>query len=63
VPTLITVGRFDEIVPAISESMHKRIPGSELVIFEESAHSAHAEEADRYAGVLRDFFRRTEANA
>jgi proline iminopeptidase len=63
VPTLITVGRYDEIVPAISQNMHKRIPGSELVIFEESAHSAHAEEAEKYAGVLRDFLRRAEAKA
>ena len=63
VPTLITVGRHDEIVPAISESMHERIPGSELVIFEDSAHSAHAEEAEKYAQVLRDFLRRVESNA
>lgn len=63
VPTLITVGRYDEIVPAISESMHKRIAGSELVIFEESAHSAHAEEAEKYAAVLGDFLRRAEAKA
>jgi proline-specific peptidase len=61
VPTLITVGRYDEIVPAISEEMHKKIRGSELVIFENSAHSAHAEEADKYAAVLRDFLRRAES--
>lgn len=61
VPTLITVGRYDEIVPAISESMHKRIAGSELVIFEDSAHSAHAEEAEKYASVLGDFLHRAES--
>ncbi|MEO8456706.1 MAG: proline iminopeptidase-family hydrolase [Chloroflexota bacterium] len=61
VPTLITVGRYDEIVPSISEAMHKRIKGSELVIFEDSAHSAHTEEAEKYAAVLRDFMRRAEA--
>jgi proline-specific peptidase len=63
VPTLITVGRYDEIVPAISEGMHRRIAGSELVIFENSAHSAHAEEAELYAQTLRDFLKRAEAAA
>jgi proline-specific peptidase len=59
-PTLITTGRYDEMVVPIGEMMHARIPNSELRIFEESSHSAHAEEPELYAQVLRDFFRSTE---
>jgi proline iminopeptidase len=60
VPTLITVGRYDEVIPSCAETMHRGIPGSELVLFEESSHSAHLEEPDRYLAVLRSFLTRTE---
>ncbi len=63
VPTLITCGRYDEVVPSCSETMQRGIPGAELVIFEESSHLAHFEEPDRYLGVLRDFLRRAETEA
>jgi L-proline amide hydrolase len=59
-PTLITSGRYDEATPAIAEVVHKGIAGSEWVIFEASAHCAHAEEADRYAQVLDRFLARVE---
>ena len=62
-PTLITTGRYDEMVVPIAEMMHASIPNSELRIFEDSSHCAHAEEPEPYAQVLRDFFRRTEAAA
>jgi proline-specific peptidase len=57
VPTLITVGRYDELTPACSEQIHERIPGSRLVVFEESAHWTHWDEADRYLQVVDDFLR------
>lgn len=57
-PTLITVGRHDELTPASSERIQGRIAGSELVVFEDSAHLAHWEERDRYMEVVRDFLRR-----
>lgn len=60
VPTLISVGRYDEIGPPAAEAMQERIPGAELVLFEESAHSAHFEEAEKYAATLRDFLARAE---
>lgn len=60
-PTLITVGRHDEIPPVCAETMRERIPGAELVVFEESGHCAHLEEPERYAATLRDFLRRAEA--
>ena len=57
VPTLITVGRHDELTPACSEQIHERIPGSRLVVFEESAHWTHWDEAERYLHVVDDFLR------
>jgi proline-specific peptidase len=61
VPTLVTSGRYDEATPAIAETVHHGIPGSEWVLFEHSSHMAHAEELDRYIQVLDDFLRRVEA--
>jgi proline iminopeptidase len=63
VPTLITCGRYDEVVPACSETMRRGIPGADLVIFEESAHMPHFEEPERYFAVLRGFLRRVEAES
>jgi proline-specific peptidase len=60
VPTLITAGRHDEIVPSCAETMHGRIAGSRLVVFEHSAHMAHVEETDAYLRVVADFHRDVE---
>jgi proline-specific peptidase len=59
-PTLITAGRYDGAAGGQEQLLHDGIPGSELVIFEESSHYAHAEESDRYLAVLDDFLRRVE---
>ncbi len=59
-PTLITGGCFDEMTPTCQETLHAGIPNSELVIFENSSHSAHAEEPELYLKTLRRFLRRTE---
>jgi proline-specific peptidase len=60
-PTLVTSGRYDEATPLIAETVHKGIPGSEWVIFENSGHCAHAEEPERYMQVLGEFLSRIEA--
>jgi proline-specific peptidase len=54
-PTLITVGRYDELTPTCAETLHRGIPNSRMVIFEQSAHLAHLEEPDRYRQVVADF--------
>jgi len=55
VPTLVTVGRYDEVTPRVAESIHRGIRGSKLVRFEKSAHLAMWEERSHYIGVVRDF--------
>lgn len=55
VPTLITVGRYDEITPACAETLREGIADSRLVLFENSAHLAHLEEGERYAQVVEEF--------
>jgi proline-specific peptidase len=60
VPTLITVGRYDEITPTCAETLHRGIPNSELHLFEQSAHCAHLEERDKFNALLRDFLHRVE---
>jgi L-proline amide hydrolase len=59
-PALVTSGRYDEATPWIAETVQKGIRGSEWVVFEESAHLAHAEEPERYMAVLADFLARVE---
>ena len=60
VPTLIMGGRHDEATPAITETVHRGIPGSEWVVFENSSHMPHLEETDRYMEVLTDFLDHVE---
>lgn len=60
VPTLFTCGRYDECTPAATEWYHSLLPGSEMIVFEHSAHMAHLEEPERYLAVLRDFLHRVE---
>jgi proline-specific peptidase len=57
VPTLIICGRYDEVVPACSETMHAGIAGSRLEVFENSSHHAHLEEPDRFFPLLIGFLR------
>lgn len=60
VPTLITVGRYDELTPACAQTLHAGLPKSELVIFENSSHTAHFEEGPRYMEVLSSFLQSVE---
>lgn len=60
-PVLLTNGRHDEATPAQVERIADRLPQAEWVLFEQSAHLAHAEEPDRYMAVVADFLARCEA--
>lgn len=61
VPTLISSGRHDECTPKLVEPLHAGIPGSEWVIFEESAHMPYLEEPERYLNVVEEFLENVEA--
>ena len=61
VPTLLTCGRYDEATPAATAWYQSLIPGSSMVVFEESAHLSHLEEVDRYMATMREFLHEAEA--
>lgn len=59
VPMLVTVGRYDWVVPvSCSETIAELAPNSELVIFEESGHSPQFEERELFQQTIRDFMHR-----
>jgi proline-specific peptidase len=60
-PVLITCGRHDEATPETVARFQESVPAAELVVFEESAHTAPLEEPDRYLEVVRGFLSRVEA--
>ncbi|MCX5239179.1 alpha/beta fold hydrolase [Streptomyces prunicolor] len=56
VPTLVLVGRHDVICGVRwAEELHELIPGSELVIFENSGHFGHLEEPEAFAKAVAAF--------
>jgi len=55
VPTLLVSGRFDEATPALQQTLLGGIEGSEWVVFEESSHTPHLEERERYMQVVGDW--------
>jgi proline-specific peptidase len=61
VPTLVLSGRYDEATPAIAETVHRGIPGSEWVMFEQSSHMAQAEEPDEILRIVSEFLDRVES--
>jgi L-proline amide hydrolase len=58
VPTLLVSGRYDEATPALQETLLNGIPNSEWVLFEESSHTPHVEERERYMQVVGDWLDR-----
>ncbi|HUR49309.1 MAG TPA: alpha/beta fold hydrolase, partial [Acidimicrobiales bacterium] len=61
VPTLLISGRYDEATPKHQEIMRDAIAGSEWVLLEESSHSTHLEDPERYRQALTDFLAKAEA--
>lgn len=55
VPTLITVGRYDEATPACAATLQQGIAGAQLHVFEQSAHMPHIEEPEQYLATLKLF--------
>lgn len=58
-PTLIANGDHDRMVPSVlSEDMHRRIPGSELVIYPDSGHGGVFQHHERFAPLAAAFLNR-----
>ena len=57
IPTLIVCGRYDEVIPACSETMHAGIRDSRLQIFEQSSHLCHMEEPEAFFPLLTEFLK------
>jgi len=55
VPTLITVGEYDEVTPSIAKIIKDNIEGSKMVVIPNSSHMAFYENPDYYFKVLIDF--------
>jgi pimeloyl-ACP methyl ester carboxylesterase len=60
VPTLVVGGRYDEATPVITETVHRCIPDSTWVIFENSSHMPHLEETEPFMETLTGFLDRVE---
>jgi proline iminopeptidase len=54
-PVLFTTGRYDEATPESVEHFQSLVPGSEIQIFENSAHMTMLDEPEAYAEAIRDF--------
>ncbi|MBZ6108273.1 alpha/beta fold hydrolase [Streptomyces althioticus] len=55
-PTLVVVGRHDVICgPRWAQELHTLIPGSQLVVLEDSGHLGHVEEREVFADAVRAF--------
>ncbi len=62
-PVLVHAGRYDRVCSIeAAEAMAAGIPGSELVVFEESAHMTFVEEPNRYLATTRAFLDRISAS-
>jgi proline iminopeptidase len=57
VPTLINCGDNDECAPSLSEEMHDKIAGSELVIFPQSGHMTFVDQPDLFIKAIKDFLK------
>jgi len=55
VPTLITCGRYDEVVPEVGEVLRNGISGSKMIVFEKSSHLTFWEEREAYMRAMREF--------
>jgi proline-specific peptidase len=60
VPTLVVVGRYGIVTPALSETLHRGIPRSRLVVFEQSAHFPYITETAPYLQTVERFLEEVE---
>jgi pimeloyl-ACP methyl ester carboxylesterase len=64
IPTLICWGRHDELLPVSgADDLRSRIPGGEVVIFEDSGHCPFIEETEKFNATVSEFVARVCAPA
>jgi len=56
VPTLITVGEFDEVTPNVAKQINQGIKNSKLVIFKGCSHLTMWEDRANYIKTIKEFF-------
>ena len=56
----ITVGKYDEITPKCSQTIHNGIKNSQMHIFQKSGHTAHLEEMEEYMEIVEKFITKNE---
>lgn len=58
-PTLVIVGRYDQVTPvSCSQEIAKGIASARLEIFERSGHSPSSDEPEKFQEVLLDFLKK-----
>ena len=55
IPTLITVGEYDEVTPNVANLIHSKIRDSEMVIFKNCSHLTMWEDREGYNRILERF--------
>jgi proline-specific peptidase len=55
VPTLVTCGRYGEIVPDCAQAISDAVTNSSLVVFEQSAHLPHLEQPEAFRSAVSEF--------
>lgn len=60
VPTLLTAGAQDQLrEPGYADELHRRVPGSEVILFDRCGHCPNVEHADAWNEAVLDFLART----
>jgi len=63
VPTLMTVGEFDEVGPALVKGFAAKVPGAKYVEFKDAAHLTSWDARDENVKVVREFLRAVDSTA
>jgi proline iminopeptidase len=57
-PTIVMTGRFDiNVAPVVAYKIHKAIPGSQFVVFDQSGHMPFYEEPDKFILSVESFLK------
>lgn len=62
-PTLVIGGEYDEATPTITTALHRGIPHSQFVLFENASHLTHLEQPDAYLSLVSRFLTKVDSAA